>query len=198
MNPKTILSLLTGCTLALGLLGGPAAQATPITLKAQWSDGGSNGATGVFTIDSDYFPSGGNLAGLAAATSNPSVPSSGIYSLTMTVFDAAGISGVYGMKDFDELIFSSPVALDMSREMVGQSLATGGSFGLRGGFYGDFNLFSSAGSPGAPSGSEEFVLITRVGFMQLTSLAPIPEPASYTMLIGGLGLLACVACRKAR
>lgn len=198
MNTHQIRMLLTVCSLAIGLLGGHAAQAAPITLKAQWSDGGSNGATAVFTIESDCFPALSSTLGVGTTNGDAGVPSAGIYSLTMTLFDAGGVRGIYGMKDFDELIFSSPARLDMSREMVGQALSTGGTFGLRGGFNGDFNLFSSAGSPSAPNGSEEFVLITRVGFMQLTSLAPIPEPASYAMLLAGLGLLAYAARRRAR
>ncbi|WP_411827873.1 PEP-CTERM sorting domain-containing protein [Luteolibacter sp. AS25] len=96
-------------------------------------------------------------------------------SITMTVSGASIGNGTFTKSDFNNFTFSSNNALDFTQELVGQT-----------GFI-DFNVH---GAPPSPNGTYNFKLWTNGTSngdeMELTSLAPVPEPSSAALLAGGV------------
>lgn len=107
--------------------------------------------------------------------------------LSMTVKGAGAGNGVFTSQNFVTMLFQTSSPLNFSTDLIGQKLANGTVFGSNGG---DFNLFSI--TPHAPLGVSSFTLGTNNGFgprMSLASLiaiTPVPEPATWAMLILGL------------
>lgn len=149
-----------------------------------------NGATAVGSFDIDDS---------ALQTINAGGPSFGFPpNLTMTITGANGGNGVFTSQNFVTMLFQIPSPLDLSKDLVGQQLADGTVFGSTGG---QFNFFGI--SPHAPLGLSRFTLTANNGFgpkMALTSLVaitPVPEPATWAMLILGLGVVG-FALRRSR
>lgn len=191
---------LLAATALIGAL--TAAQADAATFSFNFSGasfGNSATATGSFTIDD---------AALARINANPfeNPLYSAISNLTLTVAGTAGGNGTFTTDDFAAVIFSIPSPLDFRRELVGQSLNNGTTFGRLGlsGESGDFNLFRSSVSVSAPSGVNYFTLGANGGGgderMGLTSLTTgvVPEPATWGMMIVGIGMLGASARYRRR
>ena len=117
---------------------------------------------------------------------------------TMTVSGAGKGNGTFGANSFATLLFYTPSALDLSKDLVGQTLADGTVFGSTGGMFGLFGF-----APHSPMGYANFTLRADNGFgpkMTLTSLiaaTAVPEPASWAMMILGLGMVG-FALRRTR
>jgi hypothetical protein len=187
-------SLAVAASLATGLVA-PAA-ADPVTLNVHWSGavfGNSATATGFITFDDAVLPS------IGFPSSTTPLPDPAVIDFGITVSGAAAGNGSFDLGDFDSLYFYTPVALDLGRELIGQPV--GGSFtfgpaasvepGAGDGDSGEFNVFST--DPNAPSGFWFFKLATLGGrgdALAVTSMVPVPEPATAALLLAGLGLLA--------
>lgn len=119
--------------------------------------------------------------------------------LVMTVKGAGVGNGVFTSQNFVAMLFQTSSPLDFSTDLIGQKLANGAIFGSSGG---EFNLFSI--TPHAPLGVSRFILGTNNGFgprMSLTSLiatTPVPEPATWAMLILGLAAVGFTLRRTRR
>lgn len=173
----------------LFVLAANAAQAAPATFNLEWSGtsyGNTASAIGFITFDDAVLVSG------AAFNLNSSWAA--VLDLGITISGAGAGNGSFGLSDFGSMYFNSPSGLDFTRELIGQTLSNGSTFGTSDmsnpEIGGDFNLFGSSSS--APNGTWYFQL-TPSGTsesMLLTSMAPVPEPTTYAMLIAGLGLLA--------
>lgn len=175
-------------TLATGLALATSALAAEETFDIVWSGasfGNGASATGFITLDTSLVGSGSSNISISSVTN-----------LGITVSGASAGNGTFGRSDFSLIRFWSPSPLDFSRQLIGQSLSNGSTFGNTNlGSGGDFNLFRSNAS--APSGTWFFTLTTQGGDkMQVTSMAPVPEPETYAMLMAGLSLVGFVARRK--
>lgn len=173
-------------------------QALVVTEQLLWSGapfGNSAQAVGQLTFDTDLF--GGGLHSVA-------LPDPGVIAFTLVVTGATRGNGTFTLADFDALYLGAPGALDFTRELVGQPLPNGLSFGTSSGSgdlagHGDFNFLSS--SPGVPTGTWYFGLNTSGGLgdpMYIRSITPVPEPGSALLLAGGLGGLGVVLRRAGR
>ena len=150
-------------------------------------------ANGFITFDTDNFVSNG-FGGYSL---------NGQYTdLGVTVSGSNSGNGSFTNNDISLYIFSSPIALDFSRELVGQG-SEGTGFGPSFINGGDFNVFSFGGN--APKGTNNFTLTAASGFgeqMLLTSFAPasiaapVPEADTSAMLLTGLGVLGFMARRR--
>jgi hypothetical protein len=123
-----------------------------------------------------------------------------VSALSIIVSGSSSGNGTFDLSDFSYLYFYTPSDLDYAKELIGQSLSTGYVFGDRPetGEGGEFNL-SATTSSSAPSSNWYFTLVTANGYgdeMIVTSIMAVPEPASCTLLLAGLGLLAGVAMCK--
>ena len=167
------------------------------TLNIQWSGAGFGNkatATGAITFDNTKLPQIGNPGFI-------SLPATSVTSLTITITGAASGNGTYSLTDFYGLNFSTPKALNMSAQLVGQTLANGITFGsLQPNFSaGDFNLFGQSAS--APTGGGNFTLVTNQGAgdaLSVTSMTPagaanssvsVPALSDWATGLFGLALL---------
>ena len=181
-------SLIATASVASCLAFGPARADVLGTFDLAWSGASfSNSAvaTGQIVLDLTAMP---NPVTYSYKSSMPSW----VQSVTVTVSGASSGNRTFTTADFRGLIFdSSNTVLDFSRQLVGQALNGGGTWGTPGGASGDFNLFASSTSPSAPSGIATVTLGTNDGngdLMLLTSFAPasVPEPAAIAMLAVGM------------
>lgn len=153
-----------------------AAQAQQITYDLVYTSSGSASASGQITLDWSQI-SGGTQPFVMGDPLSP-----GVVSLTLTITGASSGNGTFTASDFGSWYFMSGSTLDVNSDLKAQSLA-------------DFNLF--ANSPGAPTGSSQFVL-SPSGTMfsddlNLVSFAPVPEPSAVAWTAaGGLIGFACV------
>ena len=181
--------------LALGVLAMPAFAAQE-TFDLAWngaSFSNSATATGKITIDTDS---------INASNNDIFFPSSQVTGLSVTIAGAKAGNGTFGLSDFQFMAVYAPSALDFSKQLVGQSLTDGSTWGEGDfGSGGDFNLFSN--NAVAPEGTWYFTLTTANGAgdsMLLTSMTPavsaVPEAQSVSMMLAGLGLVGFAARRR--
>lgn len=158
--------------------------------EATWSGsyyGNSASAVGYFDINS--VPVGDTAL---------SFPNTSLSVISLTVTGAGASSGTFGQSAFYEAYLWTPSALNLTNNLVGQTLSNGGTtWGLAGseGQDGDFNLFSATG---APTGYSFFDLEAGSEQMTLTSLSPVevPEPGAAALFGVGLLGLGLVRARK--
>jgi hypothetical protein len=118
--------------------------------------------------------------------------------LSLTVSGASSGNGTFALSDFTGMFWSTPVALDLSHELVGQPTPYG-PWGTEVpfGFNGSLVFLSTSAAPSdwifftmrTDGGTEDLIL--------LTSAAPagVPEPRSYTLIGSGV-LLSILFLRR--
>ena len=134
-------------------------------------------------------------------------PSAVVTSASITIQGADAGNGTFDGSNFAFVVIEQANGLDFSKQLVGQSLANGSTWGTStgdagNGNGGDFNLFSNFNSD-APYGTWYFTLSTAGGngdAMLLTSMtaatAAVPEAQTSAMLLAGLGLVGVIARRR--
>jgi hypothetical protein len=186
--------------LAMGALAGPVFAAQQ-TFDLAWSGatfGNAASATGEITFDPTAIGAGGQYF----------FPSTVITNASVTITGASAGNGTFDTSDLDFAVIFLPSALDFSKQLVGQSLTNGSTWGTSTGVGGDgaggdFNLFANRDTgSGAPYGTWYFQLTSAEGggdSMLLTSMAPaaaVPEAQNAAMLLAGLGLVGAAVRRR--
>ncbi len=168
----------TAAIAAVASLAAAAVQAAPADFDLLWAgdDGGS--AAAALTIDDAIFGSAQFEINAAPAV------------LGITLFDLSVTLGAGGTSDFDvddfDFIFFTSGPLDATLELTTQAT------------YNDFNV--GTGGVGVPLGINPNTFTFSGETFTLQSFAPataIPLPASAALLLGGLGVAALVARRRA-
>ena len=187
--------------IALGVSGLGAAHAAT-TFEIDWSGasfGNSAVATGFITVDTSLLP---NVVGFPVYTA---LPDPAVTALSVTVSGSSAGNGTFTLADFNQFTFSTPVALNLSQELIGQPVGGGCTFGTSTGscgdsVSGDFNLF---GIGNAPTGVWYFDLMTAGGDQMLvTSISSasissaVPEPATWAMMLLGFAGVGFMAYRR--
>ncbi|SHG98936.1 PEP-CTERM sorting domain-containing protein [Massilia sp. CF038] len=193
---NTFFRLLSAC-LALTLLCGAPAGATPINLRITWSgEAFQNSATGIglLRLDDSLLAEDGVITG-----DNP------LFGSLVVKIAGAGVGdGTFTMRDFFYIDFLEAQNLDLSRELIGQPLGNGCLYGTsRGacgdGNGGDFNVFSNIP---VPFGTWYFeIMVANGDRLLVTSILPVasvPEPGTLALLaLAALGLTAVFLLSKA-
>jgi hypothetical protein len=173
------------------------AQAAPVTYDFTFSSGG--GVGGSDTVVDGRITLEGSL--LAQGDYNwheyyPGGPE--LLALSVNISGGSAYDGHYGMNDFYAFAWNTAGGtLDLSRPLFGQDIGYGRHWGPIGyPSYGDFNLL---GFRPEFTGAGEFRFVVDPHGLMLTRLdlvPSVPEPETYAMMLGGLGLLALAARRK--
>ena len=181
--------------LALSALALPVFAAQQ-TFDLAWS-GASFGNTATATGQITFDPS-------QLTTFNQVVfPSTVVTGASISIQGATVGNGTFDASDFEFVVIERIDGLDLSRQLVGQALADGSTWGtstgaLGNGNGGDFNFFANNGD--APVGTWWFTLTTADGggdSLLLTSMtAAVPEAPGPAMLLAGLGLVGVFARRR--
>jgi hypothetical protein len=191
-----LVRILAGGAVAALVSAAMAASAQATEYQVLWSgaalgDGAS--AVGYFDIDPSVYP---GADGFGAN----SLPDPAFQLLSLTVTGASAGNGVFDASDFGSFYFWTPSALNLSTQLIGQTLSNGLTYGPNldaEGETGDFNVFSNGSNPSAPTGNFFFILGTSGGdLMEVTSIAPVagvPEPATWAMLILGVAMVGFAA-----
>ena len=150
--------------------------------------GNSATATGLITIDDQLTPN---------PTNDPTFLYLGagqaVVDLSLVVSGASSGNGVFGLSDFDAVIWDTAGAsLDWSSQLIGQATANGGWGTAYDGTVGNFGLLANAASS-APSSISYFEITTNNGngdALDLVSILPLPAPSMAWLFAGSaLGLL---------
>lgn len=190
-----LLHLFKTALLAVSLFLGSLAPAfaNVQTFNLNWSGasfGNGASATGSISFDTALLNNPG-------FTSFPGM--TGLSALSVTVTGSSGGNGTFGLSDYSTFFINTAGGtLDLNSPWIGQN-TPGGVWGPLAfpTTVGDLNMFSSGASVNAPSGSSIFTLLTAGGdSMLLTSVAPVPEPETYAMLLAGLGMMGVAVKRR--
>lgn len=203
----TALKRMAGTAVALGALAvAPLAQAGLITFDIKWSNGrGIDTAFAELTLDSLLIDT------------TPTVPHAidmgQIAGLKLTVSGATVGNGVFGKQDFSSILFYARAPVDFTRELIGQRVVVGTdprdstTYGDADGISGGFGFLAKEMT--TPSVVRPFAMVTdrtvsNADFLTVRSIlarrsvAAVPEPASWAMLLGGLVLVTAGVRRKHR
>ena len=200
--------LIAACALCLALGYGASASAASQTFDITWSGaayGDSATATGMITLDTAALPA------VTPCCNNVNLPDPSVTAFRITIRGASMGNGTFGLSDFTSITFWTPAPLDLTKELIGQDLGNGCTFGEVSfpcglANAGDFNFGSFGGpNPKAPNGDFFFLLGTKLSNgdpMQVTSILPVavrgavPEPASWALTMCGLGLAGAALRRR--
>lgn len=184
---------LTVFVLLAGTFIVPPASAALETLDIQWSGalyGNSATASGFITFDNVLLPQVGTPGFV-------SLPDASITDLGITITGAASGNGTFTLSDFYGVSFTTPSPLDLSTQLIGQSLSTGTTFGalVGDGSAGDLNLFGLSDT--APTGIANFTISTNQGAgdtLSITSIAAspiasVPLPTSWLLMLASLPMM---------
>jgi PEP-CTERM motif len=178
-----------------------------ITYDLTWSGAAFDNlavATGQITLDV-------NLINNPGTTSQNS--SAFVQAFSITVSNASLDNGIYGFADFDGastsggfILDTGGGTLDFTKQLFGQSTPGGPWGSTQDGLTGNFNIFTNGTSSQAPTGVGDFEikvgngdnadLLYLTGFKPETSVSPVPEPATLTMLCIGMAGLAAYRVRR--
>jgi hypothetical protein len=165
------------------------ANAAPVTLNVKWSGASfanNATATGFIKFDNSVFPEVG-------AQNWWDISNAAIIDLGLTISGASSGNGTFSKNDFQAIYFATPSVLNLSSELIGQTLTNGCAFGTStgacgNGLGGDFNLFGA--TAGAPTGTYYFQLTTAGGEnMLVTSMSrvnAVPVPAAVWLFASGV------------
>ncbi len=186
---------IAGAAWAVTALFAGVAHASTETFDITWSGaafGNGASAIGQITLDTSVIQIGASGA----------IPIAAVQDLWITVkgTDRGAGDGTFTISDFNYVYFTSPTALDFSRELIGQSLGNGQVFGATdGGLGGDFNVHGKGSPLNEPSGTGYFQLMPDeyggdgVDPLLVTSIAPaaaaVPEAGGAATLLAGLAML---------
>ena len=185
--------------LAIGALSLPV-FAAPQTFDLTWS-GASFGNTATATGEITFDPA------QLDTYSEFNFPSTVVTDVSITIQGATVGNGTFNASNFGFVVIDLADGLDFSKQLVGQSLGNGSTWGTStgsggNGNGGDFNFFSNGGSSDTPNGSWYFTLSAAGSgdSMLLTSMtaatAAVPEAQTSAMLLAGLGLVGVIARRR--
>lgn len=199
---KTIATATALCALTVM----PLAQAELLTFDIKWKSQESAAiAVGELTLDSKLIKT--------AYHPPESITTDKIVRLNITVTGSQFGSGKFSKEDFSSINFYTRGAVNFQQELIGQTVTITGDPALPQYRFGD-----SAGQSGAfdlagldvlaPTTVRPFSIITGTDdvnefsdLLSITSIklrdsvSPVPEPATYAMLLAGLGLVAVRARR---
>lgn len=199
---KTIATAAALCALTIA----PLAQAALVTFDIKWtSQNGLAKAVGELTLDSALIKTAPMSPGLISMDK--------IDRLNIIVTGSAFGDGAFSKEDFSAINFYTKGAVNFQKELIGQTVTVGSDpwapqylFGDREGRSGAFDLAHFDTS--APTTTRPFSIITAADpegensdFLSVSSIiargsvSAVPEPATYAMLLAGLGLVAVRARR---
>jgi hypothetical protein len=174
-------------------VGLTSAFAKDVSLNIDWSGasfGNSATATGSITFNDVNFSNSLNH-----------VDFSDVSALNVSIFNTSSGNSNLNLTNFNNIYFNSPSALDLSKQLIGQTLSNGCQFGTStgpcgNGKSGDFNLFGNKANGvwyfNLRNNSGEQMLVTSI-------TAAVPEPETYAMLLAGIGIIgAAIKRRKAK
>jgi hypothetical protein len=186
------------CAALLAALFETAPVSAMTTFDLDWSGasfGNSAVASGFITVDESVFPGG-----------STSLPSPFVTALQLTISGASSGNGTFTLTDFNSLRFYTPSTsdhLDLSQNLIGQTLSSGCAYGTSvgscgNGNGGDFNIFGNNSLD--PIGAWYFQLQTSGGSgdsLLVTSIsAAVPEPSTWAMMILGFAGVGFMAYRR--
>lgn len=192
---KFVFGAVVGAALGVASMAHAAITKFDITWSGQ-RYGNEAVASGFMIIDTSLLPS-------APSDAMP-LPHPGVLDLSVDVSGTGSGDGHFGLENYTQFLFWSPVSLDLTQELIGQPVGPGCAFGVRAvtcgaGQYGDFNLFGAAG----PIGSSFFQLSVyspRLVQLDVTSIRPataeVPEPGVWALMVGGFGLAGAMLRRR--
>ncbi len=164
--------------LAGGLLVAGGAGANPVTFNVLWTGAGSAQATGTITFsDASIFTAGGNC--------NSTLANCNITAMSITVSGASSGNGTFSASDFTRTFIQVDAPLNISTNMVGQTVGVNTWQAGGGGGANDFNFFCNFCGGTAPNGFSDFRFRTNGGSgdpLTLSSMvAQSPAPAAQAV-----------------
>lgn len=124
-----------------------------------------------------------------------------VTNFSLTVTGANYGNGTYGISDYAALLFDTSGKLDYTKQLLGQNNfgpSTKAQFGTFDITANDNNspteatpmTILTAGNPQSDKFNEHMVVSS------ITAVKAVPEPSTYAMLLGGLGLIGFIARRR--